>query len=764
MILSQNFQRFSSYQTNSKMCTNWSTRNRAVVNNHYAVQTLLLNKDAYCPCGPNRQDYTYRSRLYNPDPKYQCHLDLTCHMFDSIPKATSCSGYGSPNIYNQTVSAGAGSSCMSSSSSTNGRPPRCKRRRVRAENCCVPKPDLCSLVMCCTEPAPCCEEQPNECDTTNNAAVAEEECCYELPQPTENCNDSVTYDCGPCGEVCSVKLPGGNQFEMPSSGRICLESGCSNDNPRIRIKSCVPCCPPPTCVPCSPFCPPSCCGPCSPPPRRALRCSTRNICKKTTVGPSLGCCFQCLECRPRFRNPNLSPRQSNTFVKQTSSHKNALGSQYPTYNHCPIASNSNLLPDKNHDSTSNERTPGGSRKGSPENATLEESKSNSQIPNIFYQPPTAYYQENQPISYFEDIASASNGHVQRYHYSARDGDNNNSRWKERSHLHNKCSVQNISRRPSVTFSQQHMPMERERIENESHSDAQCYYRRYQSQCQEPTMTPTNKVRSRFTESSYAKRNYGTSCNYGVPPNVLQELAELQNSSQARDNNGGGDKDISMQPKLDQQQYEQDKDNCLESLGLVRIPSVVHDSTRAPSSRNSMGSLRQHLPGLPFAETAWVVDPIEIKRTQQPSDTHCQDTYSHYSDSASYSYTNQPSSSYYNSTRKETLVSYPRRKPIIDFSRLESQMITEHQASFLPPRCNELIQKAKRAQRLALARNLYLNPAYGRPKWNTSPRPQPQEPYESLAAAEAKLSALDEGYYFPYENQPSVYTMARAYMR
>ncbi|CAL8141137.1 unnamed protein product [Orchesella dallaii] len=778
------------------MCTNWSTRNRAVVNNHYAVQTLLLNKDAYCPCGPNRQDYSYRSRLYNPDPKYQCHLDLTCHAFDSIPKATSCDGYGAPSIYTQTV--GAGSSCMSGSSGSNTprRAPRCKRRVIRPENCCVPKPDLCNLVTCCCEPAPC--EEP--CDeVTNIGSAPNDECCFELPTPQENCNDSVTYDCGPCGEVCSVQLPGGNNFEMPSSGRVCLETGRSGcDNPRIRITSCGPCCEPPSCGPC---CVPLC-VPCCPPPRRVMRCSTRNLCKKTTVGPSLGCGYQCLECRPRFRNPfspepqnshfyiimirlneeisststkslvsnNLSPKNSHLSFKEIPFSTNAIGKEKececPSYN-LPISSATNLFPEEHHGPTDHLPTPSGSRKSSRfripstgqsledllnseyQHCTLDNEKSGSHnhIANIFpdqyvdtkYQ---LYQDANPPLNNFAEIVCQSNWSAPRCHPSARD-DENNQRWKRRSHLHDKCSLQNIGRNPERI------------VDNESTSDAQCCYH---SQCNEPPKMPTNKVRSRFTESSFTKSNYGSSCNYGVPPNVLQELADLQNSSQAPNKNGDGDKDVSPFGKVD----EYGKVDCLDSMGLVRIPSALPNITqdsRVSSSRSStLSNSRRHSQGLPFAETAWVIDTREINAIQQQRNgtQQCNDIYNNYSDSASY--TNQPS--YLKPMLKETLAAPSRKRQPIDFTRLENQRISEHQASYLPPRCNDLIQKAKRAHRLAMARKLYLNPEYGRPRWNTNPRPMPEEPYESLAAAEAKLSALDDGYYFPYENQPSVYTMVR----
>lgn len=95
------------------------------------------------------------------------------------------------------------------------------------------------------------------------------------------------------------------------------------------------------------------------------------------------------------------------------------------------------------------------------------------------------------------------------------------------------------------------------------------------------------------------------------------------------------------------------------------------------------------------------------------------------------------------------------------------MLTEQQSAFLPPGHQQLLERIRqRSYKLtnhktgcACAMN---QRCYGKPKWNPDPRPLPKETVESLASAEAKLRALDNGYYFPYfEREPSLYTLVRA---
>lgn len=340
------------------MCTNFSTRNRAVLLNNYTTTTLLVDRNAYCPCGPNTQDYTRRSRLYNPDPKYVCAADMTCHMYDSIPKDNSCGGYGPPQGQGSCGSCCGGpsgapgttipciapfSGCYPPSNYDCTLPPEpsCVRRRIKPPSCCTTRPTYRDLIesmqcpcpppMCC--PPPCCpEEDEDDYDQNDDCGCNEDEeeeennqnkSCYSLTVPPEFgdcCGSKVKYNFGPCGITRSVKTQGGQKVVMACQDEaVTLETfggpgGCCIGNSGMRVQSqatpysyCVSpqVCPPPQrqsqgyqlC------CPPPCPRRCPPPPcriRRRVRCSPF---ARTTVGPDIGCGCQSMEFRPPFRCP-----------------------------------------------------------------------------------------------------------------------------------------------------------------------------------------------------------------------------------------------------------------------------------------------------------------------------------------------------------------------------------------------------------------------------------------------------------------------------
>lgn len=326
------------------MCTTFTTRNRAVIFNNYTVETLLVNRDAYCPCGPNVQDYSKRSRLYNPDPKYACHTDLTCHQLDSIPKDQSCGQYGEPQFSccgggppaSTIPCTSTGGGCFPPGDNTDCPkpvPPACQRRRIRFPGCCKMSftyRDLIESMQCCPKPPPCCypclppcPPAEEKCEEGNEDDESPQpEACYSLVVPPEigdHCGSKLTYDFGPNGITRSVQTRGGQHQICMACQDDCVmleahggPGGCCIGNNMMRIKSkatpfscCLPsppCCPSPQpqlCVPMTPCCP----GPCPPPPcrnRKRIRCSPF---LRTTVGPDIGCGCQSMQFRPPFRNP-----------------------------------------------------------------------------------------------------------------------------------------------------------------------------------------------------------------------------------------------------------------------------------------------------------------------------------------------------------------------------------------------------------------------------------------------------------------------------
>lgn len=279
------------------MCTTWSTRNRANVYNRYTVSTLLVNKDCYCPWGPNEQDYRCRSRLYNPDPKYQCQDDLTCHQYDSKGKDPCCSGLGYQSVtppvtygpnqlacYTNGMCAEPGQWCPVT--------PRCRRRRIKPPSCCMPRPtyrDLIEFYEQCPDVPPCDNENCQDKSNNNPSSCPDPiedvgDGGYQISvpaQPGDSCSSNISYECGSRGKVCNVQMPGGNNVRTKFKGCVVIEAnsggagggGCSSGPDCVDLS-----------VPSNGSSEPQCNNddPSSQPPL-ILRSFTTNTCPKFTV-------------------------------------------------------------------------------------------------------------------------------------------------------------------------------------------------------------------------------------------------------------------------------------------------------------------------------------------------------------------------------------------------------------------------------------------------------------------------------------------------